>query len=103
MTYSFKCNCGEVMTVEAENREEAVTKMKGMMTQDAINTHMSEKHSGEPVPTLEQVHAQIDSNLVEGDLRQKSEDTGMDQAGQTPAPVPAEPVAPAVGNPEPTN
>ncbi len=87
------------MTVEAENREEAVVKMKEMMSQDAISAHMSEKHPGEEAPTLEQVHAQIDANLVEGDLRVTPADTGMNPAGQTTAPV--TPVAATTENPAP--
>ncbi len=59
------CTCGDVMSVDAANREEAVMKMKEMMTQEAVDAHWAEKHATDqmPKPTLEQVHAQIDTNL----------------------------------------
>jgi hypothetical protein len=47
------------MTVEAATRDEAVEKLKGMMTQDMIAKHFAEKHAGEPVPSQDQVHAMI--------------------------------------------
>lgn len=48
------------MTADAENRSAAVEQLKGMMTQESLETHMAEKHQGEPVPTLEQAHAMIE-------------------------------------------
>ena len=59
------CSCGDVMKVEAENREEAVSKMKEMMTEDAIKAHSAEKHPGEPVPSVAEAHENIDKNLQE--------------------------------------
>ncbi len=57
------CSCGDPMAIEAGSREEAVSKMKETMTEEAIAQHMSEKHPGEPVPSVGQVHATIDSGL----------------------------------------
>ena len=54
------CSCGDVMSAEAENREEAVSKIKATMTQEAVSSHMAEKHLGEPVSTLEEVHAMVE-------------------------------------------
>lgn len=58
------CTCGDVMTVDAANRDEAVQKLKVMMTEDAIKQHMTEKHwttnPSEPMPTVEQAHMMID-------------------------------------------
>lgn len=51
------------MSVEAENREEAVMKMKGMMTQEAIDAHCAEKHPDMQL-TQAEVQAQIDEKLV---------------------------------------
>jgi hypothetical protein len=48
------------MTVDAMNREEAVSKFKAMMSEGAIKAHMAEKHPGQPVPTVEQSHAQLE-------------------------------------------
>ena len=58
------CTCGDVMGVEAETREEAVTKMKAMMTQDAIDAHVAEKHPGQSM-TMADVHMGIDKDLAE--------------------------------------
>ena len=61
--FSMTCNCGDVMSVDAESREEAVIKMKGMMTQEAIDAHCAEKHSDMKL-AMADVHAQIDQKLV---------------------------------------
>lgn len=63
--YSMTCSCGDVMTVDAASREEAVEKLKGMMTDEAIKQHMADKHPGVPVMTVEQCHAQIDQDTRE--------------------------------------
>ena len=63
MTFSMTCSCGDPFSIEAENREEAVQKMKDMMTQEAIDQHMSAKHPGEPGKTMAEVHAEIDQKL----------------------------------------
>lgn len=52
------------MTVEADTREEAVQKMKDIMTEEAIAQHQREKHPGEPILPQAQVHAMIEQNLV---------------------------------------
>ncbi len=59
------CSCGDNMEIGAETREEAVTKMKEMMTEDRISAHMAEKHPEEPVMTTEQVHFGIEKGLTE--------------------------------------
>ena len=61
--YSMTCSCGDVMKTEAESREEAVTKLQEIMTEEAIAAHMSEKHPGDDVPTVEQIHGQIAQDL----------------------------------------
>lgn len=61
--FSMTCSCGDVMTVEAENRDEAMAKMKEMWTQEVIDKHMAEKHPGEPALTLAQAHTQIEQKL----------------------------------------
>ena len=57
------CSCGHTMSVEAGSKEEAVSKMKEMMTPETISAHASEKHPGEPVPSVEETHAMIDQKL----------------------------------------
>lgn len=65
MTYEMKCDCGKSVTVEAANREEAILKIKGIMTEDAIREHMASDHPGQPVPTPEQAHANIEKYLTQ--------------------------------------
>ncbi len=62
-TFSMTCSCGDNMTVEAENRDEAVMKMKEMMNADAIAAHMAEKPPGQPVMSVEDCHAMIEKDL----------------------------------------
>lgn len=57
--YSTTCTCGDVISVDASNVQEAVMKLKGIMNADAIAKHMADKHKGQPVPTLEQAHMLI--------------------------------------------
>ncbi len=54
------------MSVEAENREEAVGKLKGMMSTEAIVAHFAEKHSGQPVPSKEQSDGMVEQMTKEG-------------------------------------
>ena len=63
MKFSMTCTCGDVMSVDAENKEEAVMKMKEMMTQDAIDAHCAEKHPDMKL-TKAQVDADIDTKLM---------------------------------------
>ncbi len=51
------------MTVDAANREEAVAKFKAMMTEEMTAKHMAEKHAGQPVPPLAQIHAMIEEKV----------------------------------------
>ena len=57
------CPCGDDMTVDAENRDEAVSKLKAKMTEDVIKAHMAEKHPGQPVMTVAECHAMIERDL----------------------------------------
>ena len=63
MKYSMKCMCGDVMDMEAENREEAVRKFKEMMTQDAIDAHMAEKHPGQHM-AMTDCHAMVEKEVT---------------------------------------
>lgn len=57
--FSMQCTCGEVMSVEANNREEAIMKMQEKMSPGTIAVHAAEKHPDEPIPSVDQVHAMI--------------------------------------------
>lgn len=61
--FKMNCTCGDVMTIDAGSREEAVSKLQAMMTPDAVAAHMKEKHSGEALMTVDEVHAGIAKNL----------------------------------------
>lgn len=63
MTYSMTCSCGDVMDVEADSHEEAVEQLEGYMTADAVAAHFAEKHPGEEVPSVEEVHANIAASV----------------------------------------
>jgi hypothetical protein len=63
MTYEMKCDCGKTVSVEASDRDEAIRKVKEIMTEDAIKEHMAAEHPGQPVPTPEEAHARIEQNL----------------------------------------
>ena len=62
--YSMTCSCGDTMNVEAESREDAVSTLKGMMTQVAIDDHCNKNHPGMRL-TESEVHAQIEDKVVE--------------------------------------
>lgn len=63
--FTMECNCGDKMTVQASSREEAVAKFKEMMNEEAVKAHMTEKHAGDPMPTLAEVHAMIEKGVTE--------------------------------------
>jgi hypothetical protein len=65
MTYEMNCDCGKTVSVEAENREEAIEKVKEIMNEEAIKEHMAAEHPGQQVPPVEQAHAMIDQYLKE--------------------------------------
>lgn len=67
MTYAMTCTCGHKMTVDADAKDEAVSKMKTMMDEPAIAAHWAEFHVNDasPMPSVDQVHAMIASNLAE--------------------------------------
>ncbi|MBI3626590.1 hypothetical protein HY224_00915 [Candidatus Uhrbacteria bacterium] len=63
MTYSMTCSCGDTVKMEAGNRDEAVAKFQGMMTEGAIAKHMAEKHPGDPVMSVAQCHQMISQEV----------------------------------------
>lgn len=63
MKFKMTCTCGDVMEVEAANREEAIVKLKGIMNDEMVAKHMAEKHSGQPVPSMDQIGMMIIQGL----------------------------------------
>jgi hypothetical protein len=62
--YQMTCSCGTELKVQANSRDEAVSKIQAMMGKDALAAHLREKHPGEPAPTLAQVHQMIAQNTA---------------------------------------
>ncbi len=58
------CSCGHTMAVEAASQAEAVKKLKGMMNKAAVKAHLAEKHAGQPMMTVADVHAAIEKTTV---------------------------------------
>lgn len=63
MTFSMTCTCGDIMTIEADTREEAVVKMKEAMSEEAVSRHSAEKHPNQPTMTITEIHSQIEQNM----------------------------------------
>jgi hypothetical protein len=63
MKYIMTCSCGDVMKVEAGTRVEAVKNLKAMMNEKSVAEHMKQKHPGEQIPAIQQVHAMIEQDL----------------------------------------
>lgn len=78
MKYSLKCTCGDVVTVDAGSREEAVEKIKAQMG-GQVDSHMAEKHPGEAVPSAEEFNQMVEMNTVEGDLSEHGHTEGEEQ------------------------
>ena len=62
-TFQMTCSCGDTMKVESNTREQAVSQLKTMMNEAMVAAHMKEKHPGEPVMTVSQVHSAIEQSL----------------------------------------
>ena len=65
LSYSMTCSCGDTMKMDASDRSEAVKKFKGMMTKEAIEKHMKEKHPDQQVMSVSDCHAMIEKEVVE--------------------------------------
>jgi hypothetical protein len=63
MKYSLSCSCGDIMTVRGRTRAKAVRSMKSVINEITLYEHMAQKHIGEAVPTIRQVHTAIEQNL----------------------------------------
>lgn len=65
MKFSMTCSCGDTMTMDAANRDEAVAKFKAMMTEEMAAKHFADKHPGQTAPPIAQIHAMIDQQVKE--------------------------------------
>jgi hypothetical protein len=62
--YHMTCSCGHDIKVDAKDRADAVSKIQGIMTKDAIAAHMKERHPGEPIPPVSAIHQMIAENTA---------------------------------------
>lgn len=103
MTYSVKCDCGDVITADAESREAAVEALKTQWGPEAVASHYADKHPGQPVPSQDQVHAMIEQGAQES-APAASEASSGEPMGEPASEPTAEPVggeAPASGDTQP--
>jgi len=56
MKFEMKCTCGEVFSVEAETKDQAVSKVKEEMTPEVVKSHFAEKHHGQSAPPMPVIH-----------------------------------------------
>ncbi len=63
-TYVMTCSCSDQLRIDADSREEAVGKLRNMMDEYTIETHFMEKHPGEPIPTVHEMHQMIEQNTM---------------------------------------
>jgi len=64
MEFKMTCSCGDTMTIEAGDRDEAVSKFKAMMNEEAIADHMGKHHPGEPLISVADCHAMIEQQVM---------------------------------------
>jgi hypothetical protein len=64
-TYIVECTCGHDIKVEAGDQASAVEQMKEMMDESGIEAHFKKYHPGEPVPAVEEIHAHIETDVME--------------------------------------
>lgn len=65
MKFKMTCTCGDVMEVDAADLSGAVEMFKKMMNEEAVAKHFAEKHAGQPVPTMDQVHMNISASVTQ--------------------------------------
>ena len=61
--FTMTCSCGDTMTVEASDRNDAVAQFKAMMDESTIKAHMEEKHPGDPIMSVAECHAMIEKDV----------------------------------------
>ncbi len=65
-TYMFTCLCSEVMTVNADTRKEAITKMKELMSKEKTQEHIKEKHANDrDGMTVGHIYALIEQKIAQ--------------------------------------
>ena len=62
--FHMQCSCGHDIKVEAKSRTDAVSKIKGLLDEKAIEEHLKTRHKGEPAPSVAQVHLMVAQNTM---------------------------------------
>ncbi|TSC73078.1 MAG: hypothetical protein G01um101438_101 [Parcubacteria group bacterium Gr01-1014_38] len=63
MTYSFQCQCGQTLSVDAENDDEALDKLM-----DVGPDHMAAVHPNAPPMSDEEMKNMLRSGMKKGDM-----------------------------------
>ena len=63
-SFQMTCGCGDMVTVDGEDRAGAVAQIKSMFNQAAIDAHMAEKHPGDPSISEADCHMIIERDVV---------------------------------------
>ena len=58
------CSCGEIISVKADTRTEAVSRIERMWREGEISKHMKDKHPGEPMLRLRQIQKFFQAKLI---------------------------------------
>ena len=62
--FKMTCSCGDTMMVDATDRDDAVSQFKAMMNESTIKAHMEQKHPGDPIMSVAECHAMIESQVT---------------------------------------
>ncbi len=65
MTYAAQCRCGIKMKTDADSKDDAIKHLINMMSPNALNVHMADRHPGSPIPSQEDVRQMIESTIRE--------------------------------------
>ncbi len=64
MTFTIMCSCGEIASVEAETRGDAVRMLAERWSAGTLHKHLREKHPDEPLPSPSQITSLIAGKLI---------------------------------------
>lgn len=62
--YFMMCSCGEITSVKASTRTEAMLYIARIWREDEISKHMRDKHPGEPMPRLTKMQKLFQAKLI---------------------------------------
>lgn len=65
MEFLYKCTCGQITTVKAKSRGDAIDQVTAQQTADGLQAHFAHAHAGEAVSTVEQAKARVEATLTQ--------------------------------------